>query len=127
MSFTYRRTLEFCKNILDSSSLELGFVDVGSGGALKAPWSFLPAGALKTFNVEPTQENSGNGFICISNDCLNKVFNVANDERASSLHLPFLPFVEYFGQQGMLTHRTENVQCVTLDKYLIIYLLLTFI
>ncbi len=118
MSFTSKRTADFCKNILESSSLEIGFVDVGSGGALKAPWSFLPEGALKKFNVEPTQEDRENSFICISNNCLNKVFNVANDERASSLHLPSHQFVERFGQQGMLTHHALNVQCLTLDKYL---------
>ena len=118
MSITSSRIRAFCENILNNSPCEIGFVDVGSGGALKTPWNFLPDSALKKINFEPTQENSGNSFICISNDCLNKNFNVANDERSSSLHIPSPLFVERFGMHEMLTNRTINVQCITLDKYL---------
>jgi hypothetical protein len=116
---TESRITRFCRDTLDwLDGRSIEFVDVGSGGDLKAPWKLLPADRLSTFSFEPTGPAAGKAATCISNATRTAPFFVARDERASSLHKPIPDFVERYGFAGMITRETITVQCTSLDEQL---------
>lgn len=117
-SITANRITRFCRETLDGlGGGDIGFVDVGSGGELKAPWSLLPPERLCSFDFEPTRGGAEKLPLCISDKAGTAPFFVAHDERASSLHQPLAEFVERYGFKAMLTQRTITVQCTSLDEH----------
>jgi len=117
-SITEKNIARFCRQLLDQFRAgNIGFVDVGSGGELKAPWKLLPRERLTTFDFEPTHSGNGEYPLCISDKGGNAPFHVARDPRASSLRQPLLDFIERFGLDSMLTKETITVACVSLDDY----------
>ncbi len=114
---TAKRKQEFCSEFLRGITEPVGFVDVGSGGALKYPWDTLPAAHLRKFDFEPTDAGAGGLPLCVSNHEGQTKFYVAHDERASSLHEPSEEFADRFGQQSIFTKKVLDVQCTTLDTY----------
>lgn len=118
LNITNRRIKNFCSFLLeqDKEADKVGFVDVGSGGELKEPWSLLPAEAITTFDFEPTADG-GTMPLCVSNKTGTAQFFVAFDERASSFHRPLADFVGRYAFDNMLTKKTIPVECTTLDKH----------
>jgi hypothetical protein len=116
---TATRIRSFCSSILNQVGADIGFVDVGSGGDLKAPWKYLPPDRLKICDFEPTLAEAGKKPLCISNQTGTAPFFVARDERASSLHQPEADFVRRFGFDSMLIAKEVNVTCTTLDQHLL--------
>jgi FkbM family methyltransferase len=114
---TARRKQQVCLELLSGSGAVIGFADVGSGGALKAPWSLLPASHVRTFAFEPTDPARSAVPLCVSNETGPAEFFVAHDERSSSFHRPAAGFVARFGMHSMLTARTIEVERTTLDAY----------
>lgn len=97
------------------SDNRIGFVDVGSGGALKEPWSHIPEAFMSRFSIEPT--DAGEGLpLCLSNRTGKSKFYVAHDERGSSLHEPLTAFAERYGQGTILTKKVIDVELATLDQ-----------
>lgn len=118
LHITDRRIKKFCSLLLKQGNEagNIGFVDVGSGGELKKPWSLLPAGAVTTFDFEPTV--GGDALpLCVSNKIGDAPFFVAFDERASSFHKPLADFVDRYAFDSMLTKKEITVECTTLDEY----------
>ncbi|MBZ0166155.1 MAG: FkbM family methyltransferase, partial [Candidatus Omnitrophica bacterium] len=115
MSVIQRRKHQFCRKVLGENN-KIGFVDVGSGGPLKEPWSFIAPECLAKFEIEPTAAGDGNLPLCISNRIGPSKFFVAHDERGSSLHEPSADFAQRFGQESILTKKTIDVSLTTLDE-----------
>lgn len=117
-SITDKRIRDICSYLLgQDGGGNIGFIDVGSGGNLKAPWSLLPPERLSTFNFEPTDSDVGSLPLCISNRTGTAPFFVAHDERASSFHKPLKDFVDRYGFNSMLTKKTTTVACTSLDEH----------
>lgn len=102
----------FAARILRETRRPLGFIDVGSGGALKSPWSLLPSDRLKKHDIEPL----GDQPICISDHRGLGRFHVAVDPRSSSLHPPSEEFIRRHRPPGLETERVINVQLKTLSE-----------
>lgn len=119
LQITEGRIRDFCRFLLAQSgeARNIGFVDVGSGGELKAPWALLPAERVSTFDFEPTRGVSGGLPLCVSDSSGKASFFVAQDERASSFHRPLPEFVSRYALSGMLTKKTITVERVSLDEY----------
>ena len=111
LHITDRRIENFCRFLLnqDNGGRKIGFVDVGSGGDLKEPWSLLPAGLLTTFDFEPTSADGESLPLCISNKTGKAQFFIAHDERASSFHKPLANFVDRYAFNNMLTKKEITV------------------
>jgi FkbM family methyltransferase len=117
-SITDRRKLRLGDRLLRPLGQPVIFVDVGSGGPLKHPWTLLPTGCLEKVDFDPEALVARSGLpLCISNAEGDFPFFVARDPRGSSLHEPNPEFVRRFGQEGMLTARAVQVRCVTLDQH----------
>ncbi len=114
MSLTQRRKQKFNRRYLTEAGTKIGFVDVGSGGPLKAPWSHFPDEVIENIAIEPTSDTNGLP-LCISNRLGESKFYIAEDERGSSLHEPLEQFAKRFGQDSILTKRTIDVELTTLD------------
>jgi FkbM family methyltransferase len=119
LHITDRRIEDFCRFLLeqDRSGGNIGFVDVGSGGDLKEPWSLLPAELLTTFDFEPTNAEGESLPLCISNKVGKAQFHVAHDERASSFQKPLADFVERYALDNMLAKTEITVACTSLDEH----------
>jgi len=117
LKITTRRKQRFCRGLLVGTDAVIGLADVGSGGELKRPWSLLPANHVRKFDFEPTGAGGGRLPVCISNRSGRAQFLVARDERASSFHRALPEFAERFGMQSMLSDRTIEVDCTTLDRH----------
>jgi FkbM family methyltransferase len=117
VTITDRRKRRFCRDLLTEADAEIGFVDVGSGGPLKLPWSMLPPDKLRMFAFEPTGAHERPLPICVSNRNGTAQFHVARDERASSFHPALREFADRFGMPSLHSDRTIEVECVTLDHY----------
>lgn len=98
---------------LSSSASSFGFIDVGSGGALKLPWSLLPEAKIKKYDIDP---ESTDKLLCISNESGEKTFHVAIDPRSSSLHLPNEEFIARFAMPFLNVQKQMQVSCKTLDE-----------
>jgi FkbM family methyltransferase len=114
---TNRRKARLMAGLFARVGAIVGFADVGSGGPLKRPWSMLPAAQLRKFEFEPTDGATGGVPLCISNLSGRSAFHVARDERASSFHQAMPAFVERFDMPSLLTARTIEVECTTLDSF----------
>lgn len=119
LHITDRRIENFCRFLLEqcSNGENIGFVDVGSGGDLKEPWSLLPAERLTTFDFEPTSADGESLPLCISNKVGKAQFFVAHDERASSFQKPLADFVDRYAFNNMLTKKEIAVECTSLDAH----------
>lgn len=119
LHITDRRIENFCRFLLSQNNggENIGFVDVGSGGDLKEPWSLLPPEHVTTFDFEPTVANGTTLPLCISDKTGTAQFFVAHDERASSFHKPLADFVGRYGLDNMLTKKEITVQCTSLDEH----------
>jgi FkbM family methyltransferase len=117
LSITRTRKQRFCRDLLAAANAAIGFADVGSGGALKEPWSLLPADRLYKFDFEPTGGGDEALPLCVSNQDGEANFYIAGDERASSFHRALPAFVERYGMASLYSNRTIKVRCVTLDQY----------
>lgn len=115
MSRKSRAKAKFCKTHLSSLNRALGFVDVGSGGPLKHPWSLLPSRRVHKYDIDP-EAAGGEQPVCISNLSGKGKFHVAVDPRASSLHMPSPTFIDRFGSSGMLTAKMIDVDLRTLSE-----------
>lgn len=116
-SITSRRIESFCRSLLEEAEATIEFVDVGSGGELKAPWKHLPRTLLNVADFEPTNSEGNSAPICVSDKAGPASFYVAHDERASSLRKPLLDFVQRFSFESMLTKHMTTVSCVSLDEH----------
>jgi hypothetical protein len=118
LNITNQRITHFCSSLLEQDKAEekIGFVDVGSGGPLKEPWSLLPAETINKFDFEPT---AGDGTLplCVSNKSGKASFYVAFNERDSSLHQPCTDFIARYAFDDMLTKKTIPVECTSLDEH----------
>lgn len=118
LHFTDQRKTHFCRTLLSRLESALVFVDVGSGGPLKHPWTLLPEGRVEKVDFDPEVESGSKRLpLCISNQSSERSFFVARDPRASSMHQANPGFVNRFGQEGLLAERTLSVRCVTLDQH----------
>jgi FkbM family methyltransferase len=118
LNITNQRITNFCSFLLeqDKEAEKIGFVDVGSGGELKEPWSFIPAEMITMFDFEPTAD-SGTLPLCISNKTGTAPFFVAFNERDSSFHQPCNDFVDRYAFDEMHTKKTITVECTSLDEH----------
>jgi FkbM family methyltransferase len=119
LSTVTRRRRRLCAELLAATDAVIGFADVGSGGALKRPWSVLPASRVRKFDFEPTQTPAEELPVCVSNREGEANFHIACDERASSFHKALPQFAERYGMQSLYQTRTVTVRCVTLDRYFV--------
>lgn len=118
LQITEGRITDFCRYLLEQGEARnVGFVDVGSGGDLKEPWSLLPPERITTFDFEPTGQEGDQPPLCVSDKEGKADFFVAYDERASSFHKPLPEFVDRYAFDGMLTKETLAVDCVSLDTH----------
>lgn len=117
MNTTSRRKVEFCNEVLSRVSSSIGFADVGAGGPLKEPWSFMPKEKVLKFDFEPTDTTASGLPLCISNRKGVFPFYVAIDERGSSLHEPSHDFADRLGKPEYYTKKTIEVECTTLDEH----------
>ena len=116
---TDRRKARFCEAQTIGLDSSLVFVDVGSGGPLKHPWTLLPAAKVDKVDFDPEVESGAHKLpLCISNQSRECSFYIARDPRSSSLHQANPEFVSRFGQESLLPARQIVVRCVTLDDYL---------
>jgi len=95
---------------------QIGLIDVGSGGPLKAPWSLIPEDRLAKRDFDP--ETTGGGAqlpVCISDRQGAAKFNIALDPRGSSLHAANAAFIERFAMPSLGLDRQIDVQLTTLD------------
>lgn len=116
-NITARRKQRFCHDLLVGSDAVVGLADVGSGGELKRPWSLLPADYVRKFDFEPTDADGAGLPLCISSRIGRAQLLLARDERASSFHRALPEFAERFGMQSLLSDRSIEVDCTTLDRY----------
>ncbi len=117
MTITSSRKTRYVREVLSTCRSPIGFADVGSGGALKPPWTVLPQDRLRTFGFEPTRAGAGTVPLCASNRPGRATFYVAQDERASSFHRPSPGFVERFGLPSLNPKRVIEAECTTLDRH----------
>lgn len=115
MNITTRRKKQFSNEILNKVITPIGFIDVGSGGVLKHPWNLLPGNKIVKYDFEPTSGKESKLPVCISNQNGEAAFFIAEDERASSLHMPSKNFINRFGHKSISTSRIIKVQLNTLD------------
>ncbi len=115
-AITDKRKLSVFHSLLRSTDYRFHFLDVGSGGSLKYPWTLLPAEKLDKIDFDP--EIEGDDAVCISDRSCNRTFYVAKNPRASSLHLPNPKFVERFGMEGLNPAKELSVRCASLDHLL---------
>lgn len=100
--------------MLPHMTRRIGFVDVGSGGPLKHPWSLLPPDSVEKFDIDP-ERSLDNRPVCISDRNGEGEFHVAIDPRSSSLHLPDEDFIARFGSEQLRTARVITVKLQTLS------------
>ena len=112
---TKRRKVVFLRQILRGLR-PLGFVDVGSGGPLKYPWSILSRDQVKKFDFDANPDAAGGGDACISNRAGEGTLHIARDPRSSSLHLPSEEFMQRFGHDDMRVVREIPVRLETVDR-----------
>jgi hypothetical protein len=105
----------FAARILEPLERPLGFIDVGSGGPLKSPWSLLPPERLKKYDIDPETQREGGTPICISDRSGGARFNIAIDPRASSLHEASETFIRRHGQPDLRVERAIDVELRTLS------------
>jgi Methyltransferase FkbM domain len=103
------RKRRFAKEILERVTRPLGFIDVGSGGPLKTPWSLLPPDGLKKYDIDPETQQDGGMPTCISDHNGAARFNIAVDPRSSSLHEPSEAFIARHGAPDIRTSRVIDV------------------
>lgn len=115
---TVARKRRFADQMLAASTTPVGFVDVGAGGPLKMPWTLLPPGRVKKYNIEPEEAQAGVVPLCASDREGRAVLFVARDPRSSSLHPAAESFIERFANDGTTAVREFEVECVTLDAFL---------
>ncbi|WKZ36499.1 MAG: FkbM family methyltransferase [Anaerolineales bacterium] len=114
---TEKRKKQFCAKLFSGIQSPIGFIDVGSGGALKPPWTLLPTAYLNKIDFDPEEIRSDKQLpVCISNKRGMGTFFIAHDPRASSLHPPSQSFARRFGQDGILTKEGIQVELTTLDS-----------
>ena len=111
---TRRRKVVFLRHVLRGRP-PLGFVDVGSGGPLKDPWTLLTGDQIKKFDFDANPDTEGGGDACISNRMGEGVLHIARDPRSSSLHPPSEEFMQWFGNDTMRVVREVPVRLETLD------------
>lgn len=111
---TRRRKVVFLRHVLRGRP-PLGFVDVGSGGPLKYPWTLLSSDQIKKFDFDANPDTEGGGDACISNREGEGVLHIARDPRSSSLHPPSEAFMQWFGNDSMRVVREVPVRLETLD------------
>ncbi len=97
MHLTDHRKARFAKDLLRDLARPIGVVDVGSGGALKSPWSLLPPAVVEKVEFDAEAIAGPNPPLAISNKTGEADFYVARVPRASSLHLSNPAFVKRFG------------------------------
>ena len=90
---TRRRKAAFLRHVLRGLP-PLGFVDVGSGGPLKHPWSLLSRNQIKKFDFDANPDTEGGGDVCISDRTGDATLHIARDPRSSSLHAPSEEFIQ---------------------------------
>ena len=117
--FLNGRKIDFCKSLFANLGTRIVFVDVGSGGPLKAPWTLLPPEHVEKVDFDPEvlPGNEKKLPLCISNKNGNRSFHIACDPRASSLHTPNAEFMDWFDRRDMAVERTIEVRCETIDSY----------
>jgi len=99
-------------------------LDVGGGGPVKSPWSFLVPDSISRIAFDPEEndiENDGirkTYDICLSNQSENREFHIDKNPRASSLHQWNDEFLERFNRNYYQTLRTIKVKCQTGDDVL---------
>jgi FkbM family methyltransferase len=117
MSITKKRKILFSRELLLKTNSPIGFIDVGSGGALKYPWNILPPDRIDKFNFEPTNIDKNNELpLCISNQEGQGRFFIAKEERSSSLHEASSQYVQRFGDASINAVTSIDVRLSTLDK-----------
>jgi hypothetical protein len=109
------RKRHFAAKLLGPLERPLGFIDVGSGGPLKSPWSLLPSGRLKKYDIDPETQREGGTPVCISDRKGSARFNIAIDPRASSLHEASETFIRRHGQPDLRLERAIDVELCTLS------------
>ncbi len=112
---TRRRKVVFLRRVLRGRP-PLGFVDVGSGGPLKYPWTLLAVDQIKKFDFDANPDTESGGDACISNRAGEGVLHIARDARSSSLHPPSEEFMQWFGNDTMRVVREVPVRLDTLDS-----------
>jgi hypothetical protein len=110
------RKRHFAAKILGPLQRPLGFIDVGSGGPLKTPWSLLPSERLKKYDIDPETQREGGTPICISDRRGSARFNIAIDPRASSLHEASETFIRRHGRPDLRLERAIDVELRTLSE-----------
>lgn len=118
MSMTEARKKTFASHVLRDLKGKIGFLDVGSGGELKTPWSLLPVQTIEKFDIDPETDRKSELPICISDTNMERPFYLAIDRRASSLHKPSQEFISRFALPTMEIEKEIRVNCQTLDSYL---------
>lgn len=115
-SITARRKARLASDVLASTRTPIGFVDVGSGGPLKSPWTLLPSAHLRKFDFDPEVVRPAGALpVCVSDRPGERDFYIASDPRSSSLHPAAAAFVERFGRPELLAREVVRVECTTLD------------
>ena len=117
MSLTDKKVKKFINNLLAQSGRKISFMDVGSGGELKYPWTLLDTSNLELLAIEPTGSHNEKP-LCVSNKVVDDaIFNVAIDERASSLHKPSQDFMDRFKRwKTMEVKEAIPVRLTTIDE-----------
>jgi len=114
LKITSRRKVDFCAHLLSSIHSRISFLDIGSEGFLKHPWTLIPEKFFKKIDFDPLKTHDGLPT-CVSDVKKKCKFFIARKERASSLHPSSLDFVNRFGMDLLLTKNTIDVMCVTTD------------
>lgn len=112
--------IDKCKQALTTKVLadckDIGFLDVGSGGPIKWPWTLLPEDKIARFEFDGESESDVSKPLCISDVKKNGTFYIARDPRASSLHKASESFVSWYGLDELLPAKTIEVRLDTLDN-----------
>ena len=115
--WTSKRKRNIIKTFCEKLTTKICFADVGSGGRLKHPWDLIPKEKIYKVDFDPINNNEGELPICISNKKVNKTkFYLSWNESCSSLHKPYLAFIQRYNFWQVGTTKTINVQCITLDE-----------
>lgn len=115
LRLTDRRKRRFAAAALAAADATVGFVDVGAGGALKAPWPLLPPDRVRKFDFEPDPAAAARP-VCVSDRSGPARLFVARDRRSSSLHEASTVFNRRFGSDATLAEAEIDVDAVTLDE-----------
>jgi hypothetical protein len=115
---TDARKRDFARRVLGLSTRPVVFVDVGAGGALKHPWTLLPADRIQKIDIEPDDREGEGTPRCASDRSGRGRLFVARDPRSSSLHRASEPFVRRFGNDATVATHEIEVDCITLDALL---------